>query len=305
MTRVSTRGPALRSGLAVFVALLATAGCAAGDDRRRPEANSAPAPQSSAPRSPAPESPAPESPALPGPRTTAPAPTLRPEPPLAGAVVVLDPGHQLGNAAHPAEISVPVEAGGFTKPCNTTGTATADGYAEATLTWEVALETRRLLRALGARVVLTRHANSPDLWGPCVDERGRAGNPGEPGPTADVKVSIHADGSLASGAHGFHVIAPEEVAPWTTDIARPSYELAEVVRASLVAEGLATSTYAGRDGIDVRGDLATLNLADVPSVLVELGNMRDDGDAALMTSAAGRRAYASALASAVELFVAG
>ncbi|WP_245994618.1 N-acetylmuramoyl-L-alanine amidase family protein [Nocardioides immobilis] len=163
---------------------------------------------------------------------------------------------------------------------------------------------RQALQGLGARVLLTRSTNDASGWGPCIDERGRAGNPGRPGPPADLKVSIHADGTYAGGAHGFHVIAPESRAPWTTDIAAPSLRLAEVVRDALVAEGLAPSTYAGSDGIDVRGDLGTLNLADIPTVMVELGNMRDPGDAVLMTSAAGRRAYASALASAIERFLA-
>jgi N-acetylmuramoyl-L-alanine amidase len=166
----------------------------------------------------------------------------------------------------------------------------------------VAEATRRLLHRLGARVLLTRTGNSASAWGPCVDERGLAGNPGQPGPTADLKVSIHADGSLVAGAAGFHVIAPEAREPWTSDIAAPSLELAETIRDVLVEEGFATSTYAGSDGIDVRGDLGTLNLADVPTVMVELGNMRDPGDAALMTSAEGRRRYASALARSVERF---
>jgi N-acetylmuramoyl-L-alanine amidase len=242
----------------------------------------------------------------PTPRTTETAATFEPEPelPLAGRVVVLDPGHQLGNSAFRAQVNAPVDAGGFTKACNTTGTATDAGYPEATFNWEVALETRRLLRRLGARVLLTRSSNSPSEWGPCVDERGRAGNPDQPGPTADVKVSIHADGSLSPGAHGFHVIVPREVAPWTTDIAAPSLRLAEVVRDTLVDDGFATSTYAGSDGIDFRGDLGTLNLSDVPVVLVELGNMRDAGDAAMMTSADGRKDYASALADAVARYVA-
>ena len=30
------------------------------------------------------------------------------------------------------------------------------------------------LRALGARVVMTRTSNREDRWGPCVDVRGRA-----------------------------------------------------------------------------------------------------------------------------------
>ena len=197
-----------------------------------------------------------------------------------------------------------MDAGGFSKPCNSTGTSTDGGYAEATFTWEVARLTERMLRRLGARVLLTRSSNSASEWGPCVDERGLAGNPDQPGPTADLKVSIHADGSRALGAHGFHVIAPAEVEPWTVDIAAMSLRLAEVVRDTLVDSGLATSTYTGSDGIDVRGDLGTLNLADIPTVLVELGNMRDAGDAALMTSASGRRGYASALTSAVERFLA-
>ncbi len=41
-------------------------------------------------------------------------------------------------------------------------------------------------------VVLTRHANSQRRWGPCVDARGRAGNT----VGADLKLSIHADGSF-------------------------------------------------------------------------------------------------------------
>ena len=42
--------------------------------------------------------------------------------PLAGRVIVIDPGHQLGNSRHRAEVDQPVPAGnGQTKPCNTTG----------------------------------------------------------------------------------------------------------------------------------------------------------------------------------------
>jgi N-acetylmuramoyl-L-alanine amidase len=241
-----------------------------------------------------------DEPRAPG-RTVA-APTVAPRPPLAGRVVVLDPGHQLGNAAFPDEVGAPVDAGGFTKPCNTTGTATNAGYPEATLTWQVARATRRILHRLGATVLLTRSSNSSSSWGPCVDERGRFGNPGRPGPTADVKISIHADGSFAAGAHGFHVIAPEARAPWTDDIAVSSLRLAGVVRDALVEEGFAPSTYAGSNGIDVRTDLGTLNLSDVPTVMVELGNMRDPDDARLMSSASGRRHYASALALSIERF---
>jgi N-acetylmuramoyl-L-alanine amidase len=219
---------------------------------------------------------------------------------LAGRTVVIDPGHQLGNHNFPDEINRPVPAGGFTKPCNTTGTATRGGFAEATFAWRVARRLEARLEHLGARVVLTREVNSQERWGPCVDRRGRAGNR----IPADLKISIHGDGSFESGAHGFHVIAPTERAPWTDDIFRPSRRLALITRASLVKKGFEYATYiAGGDGLDFRADLGTLNLSDVPTVLVELGNMKDAGDARLMTSPKGQARYAAALARAVRLFL--
>jgi N-acetylmuramoyl-L-alanine amidase len=215
---------------------------------------------------------------------------------------VIDPGHQLGNHNFPRRTHRLVPAGGFRKPCNTTGTATDGGYAEASLTWDVAVRLRERLRSLGATVELTRQANRQDEWGPCVDRRGRAGNRQH----ADLKLSIHADGTFAPGAHGFHVIMPPDRRPWTHDIYRASRRLALTTRAALVDRGLTRATYvAGGRGLDVRRDLGTLNLSDVPTVMVELGNMRDRRDAARMTSGRGREAYARALGLALRRFLDG
>ena len=60
---------------------------------------------------------------------------------------------------------------------------------------------------------------------------------------------------------------------------------------------------AGGDGLDFRSDLGTLNLSDVPTVMVELGNMKNADDARLMTTPKGRAAYAAALARAVRRFL--
>lgn len=229
-----------------------------------------------------------------------PRPAVAKAEPLAGRTIVIDPGHQLGNHNFPAQINAPVPAGGFDKPCNTTGTATSGGFAEATFAWRVALRLEAKLEALGARVVLTRKVNSEKRWGPCVDRRGRAGNK----IPADLKISIHGDGSFASGAHGFHVIAPTDREPWTDDIYESSRRLALVTRKALVKKDFVYATYiAGGDGLDFRSDLGTLNLSDVPTVMVELGNMKDAGDARVMTSAKGRARYAAALARAVKLFL--
>jgi N-acetylmuramoyl-L-alanine amidase len=220
--------------------------------------------------------------------------------PLAGRIIVLDPGHQLGNHNFPRQIHRLVPAGGFRKPCNTTGTSTNRGYPEATFVWQVAGLVRQRLQRLGAKVVLTRHVNSQRRWGPCVDARGRAGNT----VGADVKLSIHADGSFAPGARGFHVIAPPDRRGWTDDIFASSRRLALALRAALRSGGFLRANYiAGGDGFDVRGDLATLNLSDVPTVMVELGNMRNAREARRMSSPRGRAAYAAGLVAGVRAFL--
>lgn len=230
----------------------------------------------------------------------APSPTLAvAELPLAGRVIVLDPGHQLGNRNFPTEINALVPAGGYDKPCNTTGTATNSGYPEATFNFRVAQKVRKRLERLGARVIMTRTTNRDDRWGPCIDKRGRRGNLVD----ADLKISIHADGGPAAGS-GFHVIAPTDRAPWTDDIFGPSRRLARTVRAAMFDKGFARADYiAGGDGLDFRGDLGTLNLSNIPTVMLEAGNMRNAGDAATMTTKAGRKRYARALVRAVRTFL--
>ncbi|MGD9961691.1 N-acetylmuramoyl-L-alanine amidase family protein [Nocardioides sp.] len=218
--------------------------------------------------------------------------------PLTGLVIVVDPGHQLGNHNFPRRINRLVPAGGFKKPCNTTGTATNGGYPEATMAMAVARKVAARLERLGARVIMTRTANRQDLWGPCVDARGRRGNK----VGADLKISIHGDGHY--GGRGFHVIAASDRRPWTHDTYAGSRRLALDVRAALKARGLPVANYiAGNDGLDFRSDLATLNLSDMPTVMVELGNMRSPVDARRMTSVAGRTAYARALVSAARTYL--
>jgi N-acetylmuramoyl-L-alanine amidase len=240
-----------------------------------------------------------------------PAPEPAPEPapapaqaaddhPLAGIRIALDPGHQLGNRNFPARIHHLVPAGGFNKPCNTTGTETNSGYPEATFNFALASEVRARLEALGATVLLTRDRNSELLWGPCVDARGRFG--AEVG--AVLAVSLHADGAPSWG-RGFHVIEPASRSPWTTDIAVSSQRLAHELRDALDEHGIPRSTYVGDGtGLDVRSDLATLNLSDVPIAMIEIGNMRNASDANRMTSTSGRTTYADAVVAGIRAYLA-
>jgi N-acetylmuramoyl-L-alanine amidase len=217
--------------------------------------------------------------------------------PLAGKTVAVDPGHNGGNYLHTAEINRLVDAGTLRKACDTTGTATDSGYSEAGYNFDVALRLARVLRAQGARVVLTRTTNTG--WGPCITERAAIGNRAR----ADAAISIHADGGPASG-RGFHVIYPPSITHLTDDIAPASRQLALDVRAAFAAgTGEPYATYIGRDGLDVRSDLGGLNLSDVPKVFVETANMRNATDASRLVSAAYRQREADALARGIAAFL--
>jgi N-acetylmuramoyl-L-alanine amidase len=230
--------------------------------------------------------------------TAGPLPT-RASLPLAGVRIALDPGHQLGNHNFPSQTRRLVPAGGFDKPCNTTGTATNGGYPEVTLNFRIARLVETRLEALGARVLLTRTRNSQSLWGPCVNTRGAFG--ARVG--ARLTVSLHADGASAR-AHGFHVIAPRSRSPWTTDIARPSLRLAKALRAGFDGRGIPRSTYVGGGtALSIRSDLGTLNLSDVPVAMLEVGNMRNASDAHRMTTRKGRATYARAVVRGIRLFL--
>jgi N-acetylmuramoyl-L-alanine amidase len=217
--------------------------------------------------------------------------------PLAGKTIAIDPGHNGGNATHPREINRLVNAGTLWKPCDAVGAATASGYSEAAYNLDVSLRLARILRAKGARVVLTRTTNSG--WGPCITERAAIGNRAH----ADAAISIHADGGPPSG-RGFHVIYPPSIRGLTDDIAVPSHRLALDVRdAYRPGTGMPYSTYAGRSGLAVRSDLGGLNLSDVPKVFIETGNMRNAVDAALLTSPRFRAQVARALAAGLQRFL--
>jgi N-acetylmuramoyl-L-alanine amidase len=230
-------------------------------------------------------------PRAPAARSTPAAATLR------GVVIAIDPGHNGANGSHPAQINRPVDAGGFRKACNTTGTAANDGYSEATFNWQLARRVAAILTARGAVVRMTRSNNGG--WGPCVDARGRFGA----AVRAKVELSLHADGAAASG-YGFHVIAPAFKRGYTDDILPMSQRLAVALRDSLVAARFSPSTYLGSRGLDTRSDLGTLNLANVPTAMVECGNMRNAGDAALLRSVAGQTRLATGLADGLARYLA-
>ncbi|MBO0512282.1 N-acetylmuramoyl-L-alanine amidase [Streptomyces beijiangensis] len=223
--------------------------------------------------------------------------------PLAGRVVVIDPGHNPNNFNHGRDIARQVNIGNSSKECDTTGTSTNGGYSEARFTLDVSHRLRTLLQAQGATVKFTQ--DNDRSFGPCVDERARIGNKAK----ADAVVSVHGDGS-AAGNRGFHVILPALVRAGAADtgpIVASSHDLGVRIAGKFVQDtGSAPSNYiGGGTGLDTRSDLGGLNLSTVPKVFIECGNMRDPNDAALMTSASWRQKAAQGIADGIISFLHG
>src|ERR1700742_987519 len=88
-------------------------------------------------------------------------------PNIAGTGVFLDPGH---NGQYDASMTRQVPNGrGGTKECNTSGTATDDGYPEHAFNWDVALRIRDALNQMGVHTAMSR--DNDNSLGPCVDQR--------------------------------------------------------------------------------------------------------------------------------------
>jgi N-acetylmuramoyl-L-alanine amidase len=211
---------------------------------------------------------------------------------LAGKIVFLDPGH---NGANDASISRQVPTGrGGTKDCQASGTSTDEGYPEHSFTWETTLRIRQALSALGVRTAMSRGDDTG--LGPCVDERAAMANALQP----DAIVSIHADGGPPTG-RGFHVLYSSP--PLNQAQAGPSVRFAQLMANQLQSSGIPAANYIGQGGLNPRSDIAGLNLAQYPSVLVELGNMKNPADKALITTPEGRQKYAEAVVRGIAAFL--
>jgi N-acetylmuramoyl-L-alanine amidase len=212
---------------------------------------------------------------------------------IAGMVVFLDPGH---NGSNDASISRQVPTGrGGTKNCQESGTDTGDGYPEHTFTWDTTLRIRQALTALGVRTAMSRGDDTG--LGPCVDERAAMANALRP----NAIVSIHADGGPPNG-RGFHVLYSSP--PLNQAQAGPAVQFAQIMRDQLSGSGIPPSTYIGNSGLNPRADIAGLNLAQFPSILVELGNMKNPIDSGLMKTPEGRQKYADAVVRGIAGFLA-
>ncbi len=175
-------------------------------------------------------------------------------------VVVIDPGHD----ARANLATEPIGPGSSTRKIKDGGGThgVVTGVREPDLTLEVSLRLRRLLRAAGVRVVMTRTRTSGASMGNIA--RARIANDAG----AALFLRVHADGASSASARGTHTLTPALRRGWTDDVYASSRRAAALVQTELVR----TLGFPNR-GIQERSDFTGFNWADVPVILVEMGFM--------------------------------
>jgi N-acetylmuramoyl-L-alanine amidase len=235
-------------------------------------------------------------------------PPTPPQTPLAGEkrVIVIDPGH-----------------GGID-----TGTSGVNGLQEKDLVLDEALRLSRELTRRGRYIVhLTRDS---DVYIPLKDRVniGRSWR-------ADLFISLHADSNPDSGVNGLSiytlsesssdkeaaalarkenqsdVIAGVDLTGGNSSVAPILIDLAQrdtMNRSSRFAQGAVTLLARDTDILPRQplraAGFVVLKAPDVPSVLIELGYLSNDGDAAQMNTVRWRNTIAQSIAAAVDGFFA-
>lgn len=201
--------------------------------------------------------------------------------PLAGKTIALDPGHNL-------------KSGGGKCALNTSY-GPDQKTTEAALMWAVASKAAEQLRAQGAAVVLTRPDNAG--VGPCESERARIADAKK----ADLLISLHADAFTDRTRRGTYAQYASGTAYGEASRAAASDLLVEMSRFS----GLPVSTNAGVGGLQDSSTVMVLKRrTQGMAVVLELGNILNADDFALLNSEGGQTAIGGAIAAACTDIVA-
>ncbi len=119
---------------------------------------------------------------------------------------------------------------------------------------------------------------------------------------APTRSSAFTPTAVPPDGRGFHVNYSNP--PVNDAQSGAAVRLAQVMAGQLAASGLTPSTYRGTNGLYGRADLAGLNLAQYPSILIELGNMKNQQEAAAMAAPEGRAKYAAAVVQGINAYLA-
>ena len=219
---------------------------------------------------------------------------------LDGKVIAIDPGH---NSKWVTAINMKrIEYfGAGRRPCQNAGSTALDKtVSESNLVWDIANRVVPILRAEGATVVLTR-PNDTGV-GPCNDERAEIANRNK----ADLLVSIHGDGNESQKFRGFFVIHSEKMRGGEPVAAASTQAAKTLVDAIAGHSRIPISNYIGSGtGMMTRNnELAVLNTMETgPAVLLEVGNIIQTDDWAILSSDAGKDDLARGIAAGAKQIV--
>ena len=203
----------------------------------------------------------------------------------AAALICLDPGH--GTLPAVGAQTEPIGPGSHLLKIKDGGGAPG----EATVALAVAFKTRRLLRARGYRVAMTRtragYAGGNIARAQFCNARHAA-----------LMVRIHADGSIDTSLHGASTLYPAFHRGWTDDIYARSLRAARDVQPAVVR-----ATGANDDGLIPRSDLTGFNWANVPVILVETGFMSNARESRLLRTPSYQQRVARGLVAGIDAFV--
>jgi N-acetylmuramoyl-L-alanine amidase len=203
-------------------------------------------------------------------------------------VVVIDAGHQ----AHANLHLEPIGPGSKTRKYKVSGgtSGRVTHAPESVINLRVALRLRDVLTHAGVTVVMVRTKQNVNIPN---SQRAKIGNAAH----ADLTVRIHCDGAARS-IHGILMLVPKRN-KWTGPIVARS---ARAGRAILSATLLTTGA---RDrGITPRSDMSGFNWSLVPSVLIEMGNMKNTKEDKLLSNAAYEQKLAEGISRGVLAYAA-
>lgn len=220
---------------------------------------------------------------------------------LDGKTIVLDPGHNgapwiqsVNNVRKPM-------FGTQGGRCQAVGATAADKSPESAMTWALAQKVLPGLLAQGATVILTRPNN--EGTGPCNDERATMAN----NANADFLLSIHGDGAETQKARGFYTLVPGHSAGGQALIDADKAAAAKMVAALQAHTQIPPSNYVAKETGWIRSeDVAVLNnLTKTRGVLVEVGNIFQNEDWAVISSDSGKQGLADGMVAGVVDVVTG
>lgn len=206
--------------------------------------------------------------------------------PLAGYIIVLDPGHQMFENTELEQLT-PNAPGSLVPKCNAGALGVWSGYPEYVYVLQFCERLKAQLESIGAQVYMTRIENDVDISG-----RERALFANELG--ADMVISVHADYHDDTGTQGFALYVPSFEHVDNVDLLVESKLIGTYINMELV-----TSTGNVSRGVLERKDISEFNWSAVPIVGVELGCLSNEGDDVSLQADSYRQALLEGVANGV------